>query len=394
MFKCNWSVIVGAARTPFGKLGGVFKDYSAVDLGAIAMREAVLRSGVGASQLDLIIFGQTISAACGQIPARQAALQADIPVMIPVDQINKVCASGLRALCLADSIIRAGDADIILTGGMESMSNAPFASLDLRFGKKMFNSEFTDLMVKDGLWCPYYNVHMAVHGGDIAREYGITREMQDEWAMESQKRANHAVASGYIGKEITPVQKKSGDLITIDEAPRKGVTMEMLTKLLPLFCDENTVTAGNAPGVNDGASAILIASEKKAKEEGLKPLARILGYATCSEDPKYIATAPGKAIIELLNRQKLKKDEIDLYEINEAFAAVTLVSAKIVGISADKINVNGGAIAYGHPLAASGGRIVMTLVNELKRRKLRYGIAAICSGMGQGDAVLIENLCI
>lgn len=386
------TVITGSARTPFGKLGGILKECSAADLGAAALREAMKRSMVMPEEIEFVIMGQVLSAGCGQIPARQAAIKAGIPFSVPADQINKVCASGMRAVVLADTIIRAEDADIIAAGGMESMSNAPFSSAQLRWGHKMFDTVFTDLMVRDGLWCPYYDVHMAVHGGRIALKNGITRQMQDEWAAESQKKASEAVNSGKIKKEIAEICLADGTAVNADETLRPLTTYEALSKLKPLFTNENTVTAGNAPGVNDGASAIMLMSEAAAAKRGIQAEARILEHAECSRDAADIAAVPGYAIQKLLKKSGLAADDIDLFEINEAFAAVTLLSAKIAGIHLNKVNVNGGAIAYGHPLGASGGRIIITLVNELQRRNKRYGIAAICSGMGQGDAVLIENM--
>lgn len=373
------------------KWGGALKDFSGIGLGTVALKEAVRRSGLSAKEMELVIMGQVIAAGCGQIPARQASINAGIPAEVPVDQVNKVCASSLRAVTLADTIIRAGDADIVATGGMESMSNAPFASADMRWGHKMFDVSFSDLMVKDGLWCPHYNVHMAVHGGTVALKNGITRQMQDEWAVESQKRASLAEQDGKNVREIVAVETHDGKKVDKDEAPRPDTTLEALMRLKPLFSKENTVTAGNAPGVNDGASANILMSEDGAAKRGIPAEAIILGHAMCSEDPANIATAPGHAIQKLLKKCQLSVDDIDLFEINEAFAAVTLLSAKIAEIDLEKVNVNGGAIAYGHPLGASGGRIIMTLINELQRRNKRYGIAAICSGMGQGDAILLEN---
>lgn len=385
------SVIVSYCRTPFGKFGGTLKSFKAVDLGAIVLEEAVRRSAVDVKEIDAVIMGQVLTGGCGQIPARQAALKAGIPSAVPVDAINKVCASSLRAVTMADQIIRAGDAQIIAAGGMESMSNAPFISYDMRWGNKMFNTEFVDLMVKDGLWCPTYDVHMATHGGKVALENGITRQMQDAWAVESQARAQNAIGQGFLEREIVSVQLPNGELMCVDEAPRSNVKIEDLSTLKPLFSKDNTVTAGNAPGVNDGGSAIMVMEEKEAERRGIKPEAVIIGHAMYSEDSQNIATAPGNAILKLLKKTGLHVDDIDLFEINEAFAAVTLLSSKIAGCNTDRVNVNGGAIAFGHPLGASGSRILMTLVSQLQRRKLKYGIAAICSGMGQGDAVLVEN---
>ncbi len=388
------SVITSYARTPFGKFGGALKSFTAVELGAHAIRGALERGGVdggACTQLDLVIMGQVISAACGQIPARQAAIKAGISQLIPVDQLNKVCASSMRAVTMSDQIIRSGDANRIVAGGMESMSNAPYAIKDMRWGHKMFESKVDDLMVKDGLWCPYYDCHMALHGGEVSKEYGITREEQDKWALRSQKLACDAIKNGKLVPEIKEVEIKNGIVVDKDEAPRFDTTLEKLHSLKPIFNDKNTVTAGNAPGVNDGAAAILIEDEEFAQKNNSIVEAVIIGHSMYSEDPRNIATAPGNAIVKLLKKTNLSVDDIDLFEINEAFAAVTLVSCKIIGCNPEKVNVNGGAIAFGHPLGASGARIIMTLARELKIQNKRYGIAAICSGMGQGDAILIEN---
>lgn len=385
------SAIISYARTPFGKFGGKLSEFSAMDLGSFAIKEAVVRGNIKPVDIDLAIIGQVMTAGCGQIPGRQAAVKAGIPAEVPVDTINKVCASSMRAITLADQIIRAGDATTVLAGGMESMSNVPFASKDFRWGHKMFNAQFEDLMVKDGLWCPSYDRHMAVHGGVIAKEYGVSREEQDRWALRSQQLADTAIKNGYLNKEIVALTLKNGEVVDKDEAPRANVEYEKLAKLSPLFDKDNTVTAGNAPGCNDGASAMVVMDEEYAINNGFTPEAVILGHAMSSEDPQNIATAPGNAINKLLKKVKMSIDDIDLIEINEAFAAVTLVSSKIIGCDLERVNVNGGAIAYGHPLGASGARIVMTLISELQRQNKHYGIAAICSGMGQGDAILVEN---
>lgn len=385
------TVITGFARTPFGKLGGKLSGLDVVELGSIAIREAVLRTGISGGNIDLAIVGHVISAGCGQIPGRQAAIKAGIPASVPVDAINKVCASSMRAVTLADQIIRAGDANVIVAGGMESMSQAPYASYDIRWGHKMFDTQFIDLMVKDGLWCPTYNQHMAVHGGIVASKYGISREDQDKWALGSQAKAIHAIRNGYLKREIVGVELKNGELFENDEAPRENMSIDKLAKLPPIFSADNTVTAGNAPGCNDGASALVTMDEEYAVNNSFPIEAIIISHAMSSEDSRNIATAPGHAIQRLLQRTGLSIEDIDLLEINEAFAAVTLVSSKIIGCDLDRVNVNGGAIAFGHPLGASGARIIMTLISELQRSNKRYGIAAICSGMGQGDAVLIEN---
>lgn len=388
------SVILSAVRTPFGKLGGVFREVAAVDLGATAMKAAVQKSGVAIDAIDYVVMGQVLQAGVGQIPSRQASIKAGLDWSIGSETINKVCASSLRAVTLADQMIRSGDLDVVLAGGMESMSNAPFASKDLRWGQRMFNSQMVDLMVHDGLWDAYYNQHMAVNGGYGAEKYGISREAQDQWALRSQQLASQAMESGVLEEEIIPVEvpQRRGEPITItkDQAPRPTTTLADLQRLQGLFKEGNTITAGNAPGTNDGASALMIASEEKAKELGIQPLATILGHAESGVETRLIASAPGHAIEKLLKEHDLTIADIDLFEINEAFAAVTLVTQKMLDIPSEKINVNGGAIAFGHPIGASGGRIIGTLVHEMRRRKAVYGIAAICSGAAQGDAVLIK----
>lgn len=384
------TVIASFARTPFGKLGGSLKKFKATELGGFALREAINRAGIDPAKLDLTIMGQVITAGCGQVPARQAAFNAGIPYSVPGENLNKVCGSSMRAVTMADQVIRCGDAEMIAAGGMESMSNAPFAIPDMRFGRKMFNGKTIDTMVHDGLWCPVYDVHMAVHGG-VAAEFGITREMQDEWALRSQQHAVDAIKKGRLARETFPVDLGKGQMFTVDEAPREDTSLEKMAKLAPIFTPDNTVTAGNAPGCNDGGSAMILMSEGYAEKNGYAPEAVILGHAMYSDDSKYITTVPGHAINKLLKKVNMTVDDIDLFEINEAFAAVALLSAKIAGIDHDKLNVNGGAIAFGHPIGASGARIIMTLVSELQRRNLRCGIAAICSGTAQGDAILVEN---
>ncbi len=387
------TVVVSMARTPFGKFGGALKDFAAPDLGALAIRAAVARAGLEGAQVDQVIMGQVLQAGCGQIPSRQATIKAGLPNDVPSETINKVCASSLRAITMADQVIRAGDAAVIIAGGMESMSNAPFLSKSHRWGQRMFNSELVDSMVYDGLWCFAYNRHMAVHGGVVAREYGVSREEQDAWALRSQQLAAQAIREGLLREEIAPVAipgRKGEVVFNTDESPRGDAALDSLAKLPPLFGKDNTVTAGNAPGTNDGASAVALMSRSRAEELRLKPLATIIGHATVSSDPVNIATVPGLATNKLLRKVGMSVGEIDLIEANEAFAAVTLVSGKITGWDPDRVNVNGGAIAYGHPIGASGARIFMTLIRELRRRGLMYGVAAICSGAAQGDAVLVK----
>lgn len=388
------SVIVSAARTPFGKLGGALKPLKATQLGGIVIQEAIKRAGIKDTIIDNVIMGQVLQGGCGQIPSRQATRAAGLSWEVPSETINKVCASGLRAVTMADQIIRAGDAQVVVAGGMESMSNAPYFVADARWGLRMFDVKFVDLMVHDGLWCAFYDRHMAIHGGEVAKEYGISREEQDEWALRSHQRAIAAIDSGRLKDEIVPVTliKKKGepDIVEVDEGPRRDTSLEKLSKLPPVFDPENTVTAGNAPGVNDGAGAVVVMSDAKADELGIKPLATILGHASVSEEAKYIATVPGLAINKLLQRKGMTIDQVDLLEVNEAFAAVALVSGKIAGWDPEKVNVNGGAIAFGHPIGASGARILMTLIYELRRRGGGIGVAAICSGAAQGDAVMVK----
>ncbi|MFA5537367.1 MAG: acetyl-CoA C-acetyltransferase [Bacillota bacterium] len=388
------SVIVSAARTPFGKFGGGLKPLKATQLGGIAIKEAVKRAGIDGATIDNVIFGQVLQGGCGQVPSRQATREAGLPWEIPSETINKVCASGLRAVTMSDQIIRAGDAQIMVAGGMESMSNAPYFVDGPRWGLRMMDTKFKDLMVNDGLWCAFYDRHMAIHGGEVAIEYGVSREEQDEWALRSQQFAVQAIDAGRLKDEIVPVTipRRKGDpvIVDTDEGPRRDTSIEALRKLPPVFAKENTVTAGNAPSVNDGAGALVVMSDSKAADLGLKPMATILGHAAVSKDAKYIATVPGLSVKKLLEQKGMSVDQVDLFEINEAFAAVALVSGKIAGWNPDKVNVNGGAIAFGHPIGASGARVLMTLIYELQRRGGGIGVAAICSGAAQGDAIMVK----
>ncbi|MBN6187111.1 acetyl-CoA C-acetyltransferase [Aneurinibacillus sp. BA2021] len=387
------SVIVSAARTPFGKFGGKLSSLSAVDLGGIAIKEAVNRAGIAPDAVDEVIMGMVLQGGAKQIPSRQAARKAGLPWEVQTETINKVCASGLRSVTLADQIIRAGDADVIVAGGMESMSNAPYIVPNARWGMRMGDGKLVDLMLHDGLTDAYDGQHMAVHGSNVAAEYEISREAQDNWALRSQQRAAEAMKAGKFKDEIVPVPvpQRKGDpvIVDTDEAPRE-TTLEQLQKLPPVFTKDGSITAGNAPGVNDGAGAMVVMSDEKAQELGAKPLATILGHAAVGQEAPYIATTPGLAINKLLKKTGYTIDQIDLFEVNEAFAAVTLTSEKIAGWDPEKVNVNGGAIAFGHPIGASGARILMTLIYELRRRGGGLGIAAICSGAAQGDAILVE----
>lgn len=388
------TVIVSAARTPFGRFGGGLKSFSATDLGGIVIAEAVKRAGIDGAQVENVIMGMVLQGGAQQIPSRQATRKAGLPWEVTSETVNKVCASGLRAVTMADQQIRCGDSEIVVAGGMESMSNAPYILKGARWGYRMGGSEAVDLMIHDGLWCAFHDQHMAVHGSVVAKEFDISRQAQDEWALRSQQYACQAIKDGKFKEEIVPISvpQKKGDpvIFDTDEGPRPETTLEGLAKLPPVFTKEGSVTAGNAPGVNDGAGALVLMSKEKAQSMGLKPLATILGHATVGAEAAYIATVPGLSTQKLLSKKGIKLDQIDLIEANEAFAAVALVSQKITGWNPDKVNINGGAIAFGHPIGASGARILMTLVYELRRRGGGQGIATICSGAAQGDAILIR----
>jgi len=392
-------VIVSAARTPYGKFGGGLKALKASDLGGLAIKEALNRAGIKGEQVDEVVYGTVLAAGQGQVPGRQAAVKGGIPHTVPVVTINKVCGSALKAVTLGAQMIKAGDADIIVAGGMESMSNAPYLSTDMRWGGRMNDVKMKDSMVLDGLWCPDNDVHMAVIGGSVAGEYGVTREMQDEWAYRSQKRWAQGESKGVFEEERFPVEivdrKGKVSVVDKDEAPRSDTTLEALAKLPVLFTKDGTITAGNAPGTNDGAAAIVIMSREKAEELGVEILATIRGYAQTARESRYISTVPGLAIQKLMEKNNLTLDNFDVIEINEAFAAVPLVSCLgILGMDEEtmdaKVNVNGGAVAVGHPIGSTGARILMTMLYELKRSGKKSGVCAICSGMAQGDAVWIE----
>lgn len=392
-------VIVSAARTPFGKFGGGLKSMTASDLGGLAIQEALKRAGISGDQVDEVVFGTVLAAGQGQVPGRQASVKGGIPHTVPVVTINKVCGSALKAVTLGTQMIKAGDADVVVCGGMESMSNAPYLVKETRWGARMNDIKMKDAMVQDGLWCPENDVHMAVIGGQVAGEYGVTREMQDEWAYRSQKKWAEGEAAGLFDEERfaveVPGRKGQVTVVDKDEAPRPETTLDSLAKLPVLFTKDGTITAGNAPGTNDGASAVVIMSREKAEELGAPILATIRGYAQASRESRYIATVPGLAIKTLMEKNALTMDDFDLVEINEAFAAVPLVSCLgILGMSREemdkKVNVNGSAVAVGHPIGATGARILMTMLYELRRSGKKSGVCAICSGMAQGDAVWIE----
>ncbi|MGW6383904.1 acetyl-CoA C-acetyltransferase [Peribacillus butanolivorans] len=388
------TVIVSGVRTPFGKFGGGLSSLTASQLGGIAIKEAVKRAGIESSQIDEVIMGNVLQAGQGQIPSRQAARLAGLPWEVKTETINKVCASGLRSVTLADQIIRLGEEEIIVAGGMESMSNAPYILPKARWGLRMGDAPLKDTMISDGLSCSFTGVHMGTYGNSTAEELELTREDQDSWAYESHQKAIKAIDGGILAEEIisvqVPVRKGEPIIIEHDEGPRKDTSSEKLAKLGPAFNNEGTITAGNAPGVNDGAGALVLMSEDRAKKEGKTPFAYILGHAEVAVEAKDFPKTPGLVINKILEKTGKSIEDIDLFEVNEAFAAVALASGKMANIEPEKVNVNGGAVALGHPIGASGARIIITLMHELKRRGGGLGIAAICSGGGQGDAILIE----
>lgn len=388
------TVILSGVRTPFGKFGGSLSSLTAAQLGGIAVKEAIIRAEVKSEDVQEVILGTVLQGGQGQIPSRQAAREAGLPWEVKTETVNKVCASGMRSVTLGDQIIRAGDEDLIVAGGMESMSNAPYILPKARWGLKMGDSSVKDLMIHDGLSCSFTGVHMGTYGNSTAKEMEISRESQDEWALRSHQRAVSAIEGGIFAEEIVPVtvpQRKGAPVVVEhDESPRKDTSIERLSKLAPVFNSDGTITAGNAPGINDGAAALVLMSEERALREGRNPEAIILGHAAIALEAKDFPQTPGVVINNLLKKTGKNVEDIDLFEINEAFAAVALASGKIAGLDPEKLNVNGGAVALGHPIGASGARIIITLMHELKRRGGGIGIAAICSGGGQGDAVMIE----
>ncbi len=379
------SVIVSAVRTPFGRLGGGLAARSATDLGAAAIRAALDRAGIEPAQVEYVIMGQVLQAGVGQAPARQAAVAAGVPKEVPADTINKVCASSIRAIEIADLMIRAGGHDLVVTGGMESMSNAPYLLPKARFGYKLGNGEVLDHMVFDGLTSTFDGLHMVEQASKVSRELEISREDQDEWAYRSHQRAAAAQDAGRFEDEIVPV----GDIVA-DEGVRRDTTLERLASLQPVFDPDGTTTAGNAPGVNDGASCVIVCSDEFARSHGLEPLATILAQGYVADDFAYLARTPARAGEQVLSAAGKAIGDVKRVEINEAFASVAKNSTRMLGVDEDIVNVNGGAIALGHPIGASGGRIVATMIHELRREGGGLGLAAICSGGGQGDALLLE----
>lgn len=388
-------VIVSAARTPVGSFGGAFKTVSAVDLGVVAAKEAIKRAGIKAEDVDEAIIGNVLQAGLGQNVARQVVLNAGLPETTPAMTINKVCGSGLRAVSLAAQIIKAGDADVVLAGGTESMSCAPFILNDARWGARMGEKKLVDEMIKDGLWDAFNDYHMGVTAENVSKEYDVTRDDQDEIAAVSQQRASKARAEGIFDEEIVPVEVKGrkGKVTVVDkdEYIRDGVTKESISGMKPAFIKDGTVTAANASGINDGAAMVIVMSEEKAKELGVEPMAKIVSYASAGVDPKIMGTGPIPSSRKAMEKAGWEFSELDLVEANEAFAAQAGAVAKTLGLDMEKTNVNGGAIAIGHPIGASGARILTTLLYEMKRRDVKKGLATLCIGGGMGTALTVER---
>ncbi|MDP3105440.1 MAG: acetyl-CoA C-acetyltransferase [Candidatus Methanoperedens sp.] len=391
----NKVVIVSATRTAVGKFGGSLKDFSPGQLGSVVLKDALKRGNVEQSEVEEVIMGNVLSAGHGQNVARQAAIWAGIPKEVPSFCVNKVCGSGLKSVILGAQSILLGDADVVLAGGMESMSMAPYALKKNRWGAKMGNDEVVDLMIHDGLWDIFNNYHMGVTAENVAEKYHITREEQDEFSAISQNKAEAAIKAGKFKEEIVPiaVPQPKGEpvLFDTDEFPRFGTTKETLAKLKPAFKKDGTVTAGNASGINDGAACVLLMSEEKAIDSGLKPLATIQSYGLCGVPPDLMGLGPIGATRKAIEKAGITSDKFDLIELNEAFASQSIAVRKELGLNPDKVNVNGGAIALGHPIGASGTRILVTLLHELRRKKGTYGLATLCIGGGQGIAMVIKR---
>jgi acetyl-CoA C-acetyltransferase len=389
------AVIVSAVRTPVGTFGGAFKDVPATELGARAVEAALERAGLNGDDVDEVLLGCVLSAGLGQNPARQASIGAGIPKEVPATTVNMVCGSGLKSVALATQMIRAGDVDVVVAGGMENMSRAPYLLESGRFGARMGDTQLIDSMIRDGLWDAFNDIHMGITAENLAEQYSITREEQDEFAAASQQKAEQAVSSGAFKEEIVPIEvpdKRGTRTVDNDEHPRAGTTAETLSALRAAFKREGgTVTAGNASGINDGAAAVVVMSARVAEERGLKPFGTVESYASVGVEPKIMGIGPVPAVNQALQRAGLELKDVDLFELNEAFAAQSLAVLRELDIEPDRINVHGGAIALGHPIGASGGRILVTLLHELRRRDARRGIATLCVGGGQGQAAVIRN---
>ena len=389
-------VIVSAVRTAVGSFNGSLTPFSAVDLGSMVIKEAIARAGITKESIDEVIFGNVLQAGLGQNPARQASIKAGIPIEVPSFTVNKVCGSGLKTVNLAAQAIMSGDAEIVIAGGMESMTNAPYV-LDskARQGLRMGHSQVTDIMIKDGLWCAFNDYHMGITAENVAERFGITREAQDQLAVHSQEKAIKAIESGAFVQEILPITikgKKGDTVFAIDEYAKSGTTIEKVSALQTAFKKEGTVTAGNASGINDGAVALVLMSADKAQELGIKPMARIRSYASGGVDPSIMGMGPVPATRKALAKAGLTINDLDLIEGNEAFAAQFLAVSKELGFDQEKVNVNGGAIAIGHPIGASGARILVTLLYALEARDVKLGLATLCIGGGQGIAIIIERI--
>jgi acetyl-CoA C-acetyltransferase len=390
------TLILSACRTPIGSFGGALKDVSAVDLAAIVVREAVARAGVAPADVGDVVLGCVLQAGAGMNVARQAGLKAGIPREVPGETVNRVCGSGLQAVVHAMEALRVGYVDTIVAGGTESMSNAPYLLKGARWGYRMGHAQATDSMLAEGLTCAINEIHMGLTAEEIASRYGVSRADQDAFAAESQQRAERAIKEGRFSSEIVPVAvpKKAGPPVSVgtDEYPRAGTTVEKLAALKPAFRKDGTVTAGNASGINDGAAALVVTTREKARSVGTAPLARVLGYASTGVDPKIMGIGPVPAVRKVLERASLTIDEIDLFELNEAFAAQSVAVMRELKVDPAKVNVNGGAIALGHPIGASGARVLTTLLYALRTRHLRYGVASLCIGGGMGIAMAVEAL--
>ena len=390
------AVILSACRTPIGSFGGVLKDVSAVDLAAVVVREAMSRARIAPDQVGDVVLGCVLQAGAGMNVARQAALRAGLPIEVPAETVNRVCGSGLQAVVHAVEALQVGYVDVVVAGGTESMSNAPYLLKGARWGYRMGNAEATDLLVAEGLTCAINPTHMGITAEEVASRYGISRADQDRFAAESQQRAARAARDGSFTAEMVPVevpQRKGDPLhVDVDEYPRPGTTAETLAALKPAFKKDGTVTAGNASGINDGAAAVIVTTRKQADRVGTPPLARILAYASTGVDPKIMGMGPVPAVRMALARAQLSLHAIDLFELNEAFAAQALAVMRELHLDPDKVNVNGGAIALGHPIGASGARVLTTLVHALRARRLRYGVASLCIGGGMGIAMVVEAL--
>lgn len=390
------AVIVGAVRTAVGKFGGVLKGVSAVDLGAIVVKETLTRAGLSPQQVDEVILGNVLQAGLGQNPARQAAVKAGLPFEVPSYSINKVCGSGLKAVILAAQMVALGDSEVVVAGGMENMSNAPYLAGDHRWGSRMGDGRLTDEMLIDGLTCAFIDAHMGITAENVAARYGITREEQDIFSLASQRKAQAAMEAGRFSEEIVPVnvpQKRGAPLVfDTDESPRQNCSLEQLGVLKPAFLKDGTVTAGNASGINDGAAAMVVMRAETAARLGIRPMAAVRASAAAGVDPAYMGLGPVPASQKALSRAGLTVSDLDLVEANEAFASQAIAVGRLLELSPERVNVNGGAVAIGHPIGASGARILVTLLHEMRRRKGTYGLATLCIGGGQGVALVIEGL--